>query len=531
MTTFTTPLNLNELTATYREPSYLHRLLAMLRGLGQPRSSRAYKNAVIEMQRLTAPIMAILLPLGVIVLLIVMPSARMTADEDIVVTVIEDKPDTVVDWTKPDDPIEHETPLDNAITFEIPALSPQVAIPGEAQAPQPSPQPLPADSVLAIKGRVRFKGIYGENRTAGTRTDLRRRHDGAQSTEDAVMRALRWLKKNQQPDGSWKTQKIAMTGLAVLTFLAHGEKPGDSPEFGESVQRALEFLLRSQKADGHFQGADGNEYAHPIAAYALCEAYGMTLNPNIKTAAERALVPIIQGQHPTGGWTYRMLTGVDKESGKYRDDTSYMGWCAQALKAAHMAQLKPAGLEKATKLAIRGFKNNTHPNGGFGYTGPGQGGLTGVGTLCLQLLGAASETEVKKSLALMDSWKPSFDIKNPLGGSLQYYCYYATQAKFHAGGKRWETWNREMQPLYVNAQKIERNAAKDDHGHDVDVGWWTNGDAHTDRPVMDTCLAALQLMVYYRYLPTTSKQAVQFTETFAALSTDTNDVTVLTGNL
>jgi len=530
MTTLTTPINLNELTTAYREPSYLHRLLAMLRGLRQPRSSRAYKNAVIEMQRLTAPITALLLPLWVIALLIVMSRDRVTVDEDIAVTVIEDK-SVIEDWIKPDDPAAPETPLDDAITFEIPVLSPHVAIPGEAQAPQPSPLPLPVDSVLANKSRVRFKGLYGENRTAGKRGDLRRRHDGAQSTEDAVMRALRWLKKNQQPDGSWKTQKIAMTGLAVLTFLAHGEKPGDSPEFGEPVQRALEFLLRSQKTDGHFQGADGNEYAHPIAAYALCEAYGMTLNPNIKAAAERALVPIIQGQHPTGGWTYRMLTGVDKESGKYRDDTSYMGWCAQALKAAHMAQLRPAGLEKATKLAIRGFKNNTHPDGGFGYTGPGQGGLTGVGTLCLQLLGASGASEVKKALALMDSWKPSFEVKNPLGGSLQYYCYYATQAKFHAGGKRWENWNREMQPLYVSAQKVEKNAAKDDQGRDVDVGWWTNGDAHTDRPVMDTCLAALQLMVYYRYLPTTSKQAVQFSETLAALSTDTNDVPVLTGTL
>ena len=34
-----------------------------------------------------------------------------------------------------------------------------------------------------------------------------------------------------------------------------------------------------------------------------------------------------------------------------------------------------------------------------------------------------------------------------------------------------------------------------------------NKDAHTSRPYMDTCLTALQLMVYYRYLPTTTVKA------------------------
>ena len=42
----------------------------------------------------------------------------------------------------------------------------------------------------------------------------------------------------------------------------------------------------------------------------------------------------------------------------------------------------------------------------------------------------------------------------------------------------------------------------DDKGAYQEVGHWVNTDAHTDRPIMDTCLAALQMMVYYRYLPT-----------------------------
>ncbi|MFA7054229.1 MAG: hypothetical protein WC328_14550, partial [Kiritimatiellia bacterium] len=224
---------------------------------------------------------------------------------------------------------------------------------------------------------------------------------------------------------------------------------------------------------------------------------------------------------------------------------------------------------KAIKLAVKGFKANAHPSGGFGYTSPGTGGLTSVGCLCMQLLGASNEGEVKRALDVMDTWTPTFssyglinaEIKNVkkeeikegssalavaksklaakipeeerkfFSSSAQYYFYYATQCKFHEGGKHWDNWNKAMKPRYVKAQLIQEKAIKDDKGVDRDIGWWENADTHTDRPVMDTCLAALQLMVYYRYLPTTSKEAVQVEEEIVATSTDSDDITVDAGNL
>jgi hypothetical protein len=258
----------------------------------------------------------------------------------------------------------------------------------------------------------------------------------------------------------------------------------------------------------------------------------MTLNPNVKEAAEKALALIIKGQHPTGGWTYNLYAGVDKKSGGYRDDTSYMGWCAQALKAGKLANLHVDGLEKAKKMAIRGFKKNAAPNGGFGYTSPGAGGLTAVGTLCLQLLGDGGDSAVRKSQDIMDKWSiGKFDAKNKVGSSPQYYFYYATQAKFHHGGQRWKGWNKDMKPIYIKSQKIQKKAIKDTKGVLRDIGWWENVDKHTDRPVMDTCLTALQLMVYYRYLPTTSKAAVTVEAEIEAVATDTEDIKVDVGNL
>ena len=349
-----------------------------------------------------------------------------------------------------------------------------------------NPQPQTSD-VVVLPNPAIITNLFGDIRDIDTRGVRVTYFDGDCQKEEALMRALRWLKKNQQPDGSWQRQKIAMTGLAILTFLAHGETPRDSREFGATVQKALEFLLKNQRADGKFNGMDDGEYAHPIATYALCEAYGMTLNPNVKAAAEKALVPIIKGQHPTGGWTYKIHPGPEA-NGEFRDDTSFMGWCVQALKAAHLAKIQVNGLERAMKLAVKGFKANAHPSGGFGYTGPGTGGLTSVGCLGMQLLGASNENEVKKALDVIDTWVPTFssyasvpeeERRFYMMASPQYYFYYATQCRIHQGGKHWRNWTEAMTPCYVKAQLVEAKAIRDAKGVDRDIGWWENADAHS----------------------------------------------------
>lgn len=587
--------HLDEIARMYTNETLFRRMKVLFSGLKAPRQSREYKVAMIEVQRLAAPFAAILLPAFAVGVLMVMSSGAVVQDRIIETQVLEAEEvkdlDKIEEFEKPEEQMED-------VNIDIPINSPNVQVEADTPNQPVSPQPQAFDAVMTVKSPVILKNIYGSTRNTGTRGAQLAKFGGDRMTEDAVLRALRWLKKKQQPDGSWPAQKVAMTGLAVLTFLAHGEKPGESAEFGATIQKALEFLIKSQRADGKFNGMDGNEYAHPIATYALCEAYGMTLNPNVKAAAERAIVPIIKGQLPTGGWEYKMsLVGVRKEkkkdkSGKVyevtlppQNDTSFMGWCAQALKAAKLAKIHADGLEKAIKLAVRGFKKNSSPDGGFGYTSPGKGGLTATGTLCMQLLGASNDSDVKKALEVIDAWKPTFSHYEPVAevikkltpddlikkdkngkpvlddkgevvkltpmevakgrlvstvapdekmfytSSPQYYFYYATQAKFHQGGKHWETWNKAMKPAYIATQKIEKNGIKDDKSVDRDIGWWENADTHTDRPVMDTCLAALQLMVYYRYLPTTSKEAVQVEAELVATSTDTEDIKVDTGNL
>ena len=57
--------------ARFEEDGYFKRLGKMFAGLGRSRDSREYKEAVIELQRQVAPVLAVLVPLIIVVVLFV----------------------------------------------------------------------------------------------------------------------------------------------------------------------------------------------------------------------------------------------------------------------------------------------------------------------------------------------------------------------------------------------------------------------------------------------------------------------------
>ena len=90
-----------------------------------------------------------------------------------------------------------------------------------------------------------------------------------------------------------------------------------------------------------------------------------------------------------------------------------------------------------------------------------------------------------------------------------YYWYYITQAKFHAGGATWNNWNKLFSPTLCKNQTVIKDGIQGPDGKMKDIGYWEMErglSGHTDggegARVMNTCLACLQLEVYYRYLPT-----------------------------
>jgi hypothetical protein len=300
------------------------------------------------------------------------------------------------------------------------------------------------------------------------------------------------LMRVQQPDGSWRLDgpfsegadsggEIAATAFGLLPFLAAGHTHrATSHPFDKPIEKALLFLIRRQDPKtGNF---GGNLYHHSLATIAMCEAYGLTQDPNLRVPAQKAINYLIACQHTEGGWRY----GPNQAG-----DTSVTGWVVMALKSAKMSGLSVP--EITFRKAIN-FINIVHDkkSDGYGYTGPGGSvTMTAVGLLCRQYLQNWGPTK----LEMIRGVKNHIERTPPGKGRKHiYYYYYATQVMHHFGGEAWKNWNDKMKKELMDTQeKVGVNAGS----------WSPSGDAHAKAGgrLMYTSLSLLTLEVYYRYLP------------------------------
>jgi hypothetical protein len=315
-----------------------------------------------------------------------------------------------------------------------------------------------------------------------------------------VLRALEWLRINQNQDGSWGTNdKEAYAGLGILTFLAHGETTA-SEKYGPTIERAIRYLVARQNEKGEFVKTEGSGgvYGHAICSYAISEAYGMTRIPSLKPVMERATQLLMNGQKEHGGWV--MYSFEKGEVPKW--DVSLSGFCIQALKAAYIAGAENQGLKASLDKAANFLIARQRPDGGFPYSAanPGrQPNMTAVSVLCLQLMGYAEHNAAKSGLNYLRDADCSWS--NPEQAPI-YSWYYVSQAKFHQGGASWSAWNNKFAPTLIRNQSPDGSWTSPGHALTGDgVTREFRGDGINNQ-VYATTLAALTLQVYYRFLPT-----------------------------
>jgi hypothetical protein len=387
--------------------------------------------------------------------------------------------------------IEEDT-TDDAPTMQtpdVPTDSPDSAIEDASdEAPQTDDNMEMEESLDVVPNStpLTMPALYGGRTAAGRAGNLKR--FGGAGSEDAVLRALRWLAKVQKENGSWENHEAA-TGLALLAFLAHGDTPL-SEEFGTTVLKGLMW-----QSNRMITNVPKRAYTNGIATYSMAEAYAMTNNPTVKQAMELGLYKIVEGQQAGGGYDYSYKKGE-------RWDLSVAGWNFQAMKAGFVAGAQTEGLKEAITKSVSFLKNTAYKSGSFGYSSPGGnagGNMPGVGIVGLQLLGHPKSNEVTTTLE-----KSTIGMRLPLyekyrsgnfieAGKHVYGWYYDTQAAFNAQGKTWKKWNKVFKPALIKGQHKE--------------GYWMTKDGHGNAGesvgarVYCTTWCVLQLEVYYRYLP------------------------------
>lgn len=333
------------------------------------------------------------------------------------------------------------------------------------------------------------------------RQDLLEKMGGDETTEQAVALALGWLARHQSEDGRWDSQRydaacghcpgslksdadIAITGLALLCFLAADHAPDRAGPYREHVSRGLEWLLGVQRPGGALLG-DESMYSHGIATIALAEALGMTGGEKYRRPVERA-VEFIYGAHSAeqGGWRYG-----PRQAG----DTSVTGWQIMALASGRRAGVDVP--EAAFDVGRDWMRRVVVPGrlGQYAYQ-PGMEprlAMTAEGMFTWQLLGVSRhDPRMRESARHLARHLPQWD-----GNPNSYYWYYATMALFQHQGPEWAAWNDQMKAQLVEHQVAEGPAAGSWPTVELDP-WATVGGR-----VYQTAICTLTLEVYYRYLP------------------------------
>lgn len=371
------------------------------------------------------------------------------------------------------------------------------------------PSGVPADggvrqeNLLASVNATAGGGLEGRGAEAKVR--LLQEGGGTRDSEDAVARGLRWLQSHQLADGSWRfdlhdgpcqgvcshsgseRSTTAATALALLPFLGAGHTH-TAGQHQETVRMAIYYLVNHMRDTPH--GGDlteGTMYAQGLAAIALCEAYALSHDPALETAAQRAIDFVVYAQDKSGGgWRY-----APGQPG----DTTVTGWQLMALKSAQMAYLRFP--RDATDGAGRYLDGVASEAGAFyGYQSAERTPTnTAVGLLCRMYSGWDRERPaLARGVAYLAREGPS--------ESDMYFNYYATQVLRHWGQSEWDIWNERMRDFLVESQSSA--------GHESGSWFFEHKHSQAGGRLYNTALAIMILEVYYRHLPLYREESVLY---------------------
>lgn len=303
-------------------------------------------------------------------------------------------------------------------------------------------------------------------------------------TEAVIKGALKWMASRQNGNGAWSASEggerheIAMTGYALMSFMAAGQLP-DEGEYGRNVTQGINFLLNSMSPDGFIQAGQTNMYGHGIASIALAEAYGQTKDPRMKNKVEAAIRLIINCQNDKGGWRYPPRVGDA--------DLSVTVLQVVALRAAKNSGLEvpQATIDRAVRYVQSCYDQRS---GGFTYQPRNQQpgfARTAAAIYSLQVCGHYDDPRIETGARYLFR----------TGDDHQWFTYghfYAAPAMYMIGGDTWQTWYEQMKHKLLPAA-ITRGEL---------IYWepkWDGGGRVG--PIYSTAVYTMILAMPYHYVP------------------------------
>jgi len=333
-------------------------------------------------------------------------------------------------------------------------------------------------------------------------------------SEEALAGGLRWLAKNQGPDGNWDSNELGLVGMGALAFLAAGHLPGRG-RYGEVGDRALDYVLRNERPGGLLNIAQSNHdmYNHGLSTFVLGQVYGMTNDARIGAVLDRGLRLLADTQCGDGGWDYH----ARRQSNGH--DLSLAVMQAKALRSA-----VDSGLDvppRVIQQAIAGVRlhylprgcprqadedtQQKHP-GQFVYSRSGSNpsvAMAAAGVVCLQEFAQYDDWRIAKNMeviaaAIQEKAAPkrSGRDRRSQGPFDAYTLYYVGQALYQVGGGWWKENYPALRDSLVASQIRDPQEPKRD-------GMWHGFARLSGKPgdLYMTSAACFVLAIPNRYLP------------------------------
>jgi hypothetical protein len=306
-----------------------------------------------------------------------------------------------------------------------------------------------------------------------------------QAVENSVDRGLHFLAGRQRADGGFDAQpenEPGITGLCVLAFLSRGHLPGEGP-FGETLTRAIDFVIGSQQRDGLVSRARDKyqaTYCHGIGSLVLSEVYGLGRAKNeeqmrqaienaVRFAGQRLSQP---KRHSDDDGSWRYLARHRQSDG----DLSITSWHLMFLRSARNAGFEVdvaliddalGYLRRVYDPAIGSFRYEIHTD--FPPLNHSRG-MAGAGLLSLSLAGEHESPLAKKTARyILD--RPFDQYDRPIRGE-EYQCYsafYCSQAMFQQGRDEWKAFYPPFARTLTSAQ-ADDGAWRPREGKDAPFG-------------------------------------------------------------
>jgi hypothetical protein len=373
-----------------------------------------------------------------------------------------------------------------------------------------------AGEPLAAQG-----GDGGAGRGAGRGTGRGTGRGGATPWSEAIDSGLQWLKNHQDDDGKWDCDQfmkhddpgsdpcdgagngvhdVGVTGLALLAFLGDGSTMRSGPH-RNTVKKAVSWLRSQQQENGLFGTSTSHDfvYDHAIAAYAMCEAFGLSGYESLRDNAQRGIDYLETHRNPASVWRY--LPHATE------NDTSVTGWCVMAYESGDHFGLQIN--RSALQMAATWFDKVSDPSGLTGYTKRGERGwrkpgehttkfpvekgeaLTAVALLCRFFMSQDPEEKpvMRAAADRILAKPPVWDEKS--GAIDHYYWYYATYALFQMGGHHWTEWQQKLDTAVLETQLRDKSRQNLHGSWDPKCAWGEDGGR-----VYSTAILVLTLEAY-----------------------------------